>query len=181
MRKKVSASQHPDDSYEVNNITTSLPQLVTAPHAVMANQALQTVSSSSSYEDNTENRLRVNPQPNLATSHFRESAMDAAGLSRTGCSWQKQSGEEPVFRVDNVDVHTALVSLRGEQNELASLEQDAFSAILCQLYSAIPGGGGDKAAAMSTVATSSYTSYNQDWDATLDFSGLWNGLSTIIN
>lgn len=179
LRKKLLTSHPSEDSYDVNKITTSLPQLVTASHAVMANHALQPLPSSSSNEDNTENRVHVNPQPNLAASHFLESVFNATNLSCTDCSWQKQSGEEPVFRATSADAHTALVSLKEEQNEVAScgsLEQDALSAILCQLYSAIPGGGGvDKAAAaMSAVNASAYSSYNYDCDSTLDLSGLWN-------
>lgn len=185
MRKKLSASHDSADSCEVNNITTSLPQLVTASHAVMANQALPPLTSSSSTEDNTENNLCINPQPNLPASHLLESAINGNSLSCTDCSWEKQSGEELIFRATHADAaNTALVSLKGEQGEqdgLAScrlLDQDSFSAILCQLYSTIPGGGGggDKATTMSAVAANSaYSSYNYDCDPTvLDISGLWN-------
>lgn len=179
MRKKLSASHDSTDSCEVNNITTSLPQLVTASHAVMATQALPPLTSSSSNEDNTENSLRVNTQPNLAACHLLESAINGNNLSCTDCSWEKQSGEESVFRATHADANTALVAaLKGEQDGLAScrsLEQDSFSAILSQLYSTIPGGGGgDKATTMSAVAASAYSSYNYDCDQTLDLSCLWN-------
>lgn len=178
MRKKLSTSHPSEDSYEVNNITASLPQLVTAPHSVMVNQTLPPLSSASSNEDNTESSPSLNPQPNLMASHFLESGFNATSVSCTDCNWQKQSGEEPNFRATNEDAYTALVSLKGEQNELAtcgSLEQDAFSAILSQLYSTIPGGGeADKAAAMSAVNTSAYSSYDYNCDSTMDFSGVWN-------